>query len=288
MFRVKGRIALVILILGLGILGLVACDTSERTPVPPAPTVTLIPSTRVPTITPAPTLEVTSNTFNPSDLPTYTPVVDDFLPPSANTALDAVFAQQANAHLINLRRIRWRGGDDVLNCDIRYNVNLPTAQDGYRVVLQSGNQTYVYLTDDDGQAVLCDEEPLSIEGRPLIFDPTTQDFVDIARNDLVNRLDVDPTFVVWRDIVAITWSDNSLGCPVPNATYEFIEIDGYWMSFAADNVEYTYHSDGLTVKFCPPEQKDMPLPFASPTITPTPLPVTITPTIPPTSLVPDA
>ena len=267
---------------------LVACTTAKDTPPPPAPTVTLIPITSAPTMTSTVGVASTSSAFNPSDLPTYTPVVDEFLPASANIALDAVFAQQVAGHLVNLRRIRWRNDDnddDILSCAVRYHVTLPTAQDGYRVVVQVDDEIFVYLTDDTGHTVQCDEESLSIEGRPLVFDPTTQDLVDLAKNDLIRSLEVNEAFVIWRDLIAVTWPDTSLGCPVPDATYEFIEINGYWLSFVVDNVEYTYHSDGLTVKACPAEQVDMPLPFATPTITPTP--AAVTPTIPPTAIAPE-
>ena len=272
----------------MGLLLLVACTSNADAPPPPAPTVTLIPITSTVTITPTIAVASTSSAFNPDDLPTYTPVVDEFLPPSANIALDAVFAQQPIGHLVNLRRIRWRNedtDDKMLNCDIRYHVNLPSALDGYRMVIQAGDDIIVYLADDNGNAVQCDEEPLSIEGRPLVFDPTTQDLVDLAKNDLIRRLQVNEAFVIWRDIVAVTWADSSLGCPVPNATYESIDINGYWLNFMVDNVQYTYHSDGLSVKPCPSEQVAMPLPFATTTITPTPAPVT--PTTIPTIIAPE-
>ncbi len=253
-----------------------ACNSDENTPPPPAPTVTLIPVTAVPTVTPTPEVIATASAFSPADLPTYTPVVDEFLPASANSALDAVFALEPASHLVNLRRIRWRNDDDedtTLNCDVRYHVTIPTAQEGYRIVVQTADDISVYLTDDDGHVMKCDEPALSIEGRPLLFDPLTENLVQNAKNDLIDRLEVGEAFVIWRDLVAVNWPDTSLGCPVPNATYEFLNIKGYWLSFVVDNVEYTYHSDGLSVKPCPNEQIDIPMPFATftPTVTLEPL-----------------
>jgi hypothetical protein len=100
-------------------------------------------------------------------------------------------------------------------------------------------------------------------GQPLFFDPSSESLVELARQDLTRRLRLGTNAIVWVDLMAITWPDTSLGCPVAGASYSQVLVDGYWIALSVDGQIFNYHADGISVQFCPSAQSILPFPFDS-------------------------
>lgn len=155
---------------------LVACSTTPTLTVEPASTSTLIPPTSTLTPVPPTVTPTTGNLPGPQDLatailnvtPESTPEVTDSTSLIERDPIAAELvrlAQNQVAALTDLaiRRIQlveitpmvWT--DSSLNCPRPDNVYLPVTTDGYRIVLETGDQEYLFHTDID-RVVPCDPE----------------------------------------------------------------------------------------------------------------------------------
>jgi hypothetical protein len=66
--------------------------------------------------------------------------------------------------------------------------------------------------------------------------------VDIAINDLAERLGIDPEAITVRSVDEVTWRDGSLGCPMPGMSYTQALVDGMRIILEVDGTPYHYHS----------------------------------------------
>lgn len=63
-----------------------------------------------------------------------------------------------------------------------------------------------------------------------------------AIDDLVDRLDLDPSAVAIVSVDDVTWSDSSLGCPQEGFMYAQVLTDGTRIVLEADGERYEYHA----------------------------------------------
>jgi hypothetical protein len=148
------------------LLLLTACAPGAATAVP---TLTLIPATNTPTLTPEPPTATPANLPGPEDVLGPTPTYTITPPPSGGLAGDALMAQDPVAaelvgiaqrlvaadrdlpsnriFLVDVRPVVWT--DSALNCGAPRSEIVEQETDGYRIVLQAGDQEYLFHTDVD-------------------------------------------------------------------------------------------------------------------------------------------
>lgn len=90
-----------------------------------------------------------------------------------------------------------------------------------------------------------EEEPEMSTPSP---EPTTPagsgPLVEQARQDLAQRLDIDPAEIEVVSMESVVWPDSSLGCPQPGMAYMQVLRDGYRIQLRAGGRIYFYHGGG--------------------------------------------
>lgn len=156
------------------VIFLAACSTSPTATVTPALTSTLIAPTATLTPVPPTATPTTGNLPAPQDL--ETPVPSPSPESSDESTVSLIERDPIAAELVRLaqnqvaiqtdlalRRIQlaeitpmvWT--DSSLNCPLPDTVYLPVTTDGYRIVLEAGDQAYIFHTDID-RVIPCDPE----------------------------------------------------------------------------------------------------------------------------------
>lgn len=69
--------------------------------------------------------------------------------------------------------------------------------------------------------------------------------IHLVTLDLSKRLGIDISEVTLIEKKTTTWKDGSLGCPGKGQNYSQEERSGFKIIVEAQNIEYTYHTDGL-------------------------------------------
>jgi hypothetical protein len=102
--------------------------------------------------------------------------------------------------------------------------------------------------------------------------PPAQKFVDLAKQDLASRLNIDVDQIVLVEVTPVTWPDAALGCPSPGKVYAQGHVPGYKITLEAGGVKYVYHTDQTgQIVLCPemnPDEVNPPSP-GKPIPTPT-------------------
>ncbi|MBI3176387.1 MAG: hypothetical protein HYZ35_00205 [Chloroflexi bacterium] len=82
-----------------------------------------------------------------------------------------------------------------------------------------------------------------------LTDPVKQQWVQLAVDDLAQRLAVDPAQIGFVDFRDITWPDSSLGCPQPGMAYAQVLTDGYLIQLSVGKRLFEYHGGGREPPF---------------------------------------
>lgn len=228
------------------------------TPVPttaPPPAVT---ATRPPPTAPAPPLA------NPPPVAATKPVVDAGLARAiANAQADLVrrFGPTAlGATVVQAEAVEWPDGS--LGCPQPGMMYPQVITPGYKVVLESGGQTYVYHGDRSGNMKLCETgagaAPTQAPNRGGSGGGAAAGSLDAqiaaAKTDLIQRT---PTLKA-EDIrlvsaESVEWRDGSLGCPKPGMMYTMALVPGYQIILEAGGKTYDYHgATGRPPVLCEP------------------------------------
>lgn len=82
--------------------------------------------------------------------------------------------------------------------------------------------------------------------------------VELAREDLAQRLDLAPKGIGVVSVEAVEWSDTSLGCPQPGMAYAQVITPGFRVVLAVKRQMYKYHTHaGRFVILCPEQGLDV-------------------------------
>jgi len=84
---------------------------------------------------------------------------------------------------------------------------------------------------------------------PGQIDTALAPFVDLAIADLATRLEVATDEVTTISATLVTWSDASMGCPLPGMEYAQVLQDGSLIELGFDATVYRYHSGGDRTPF---------------------------------------
>lgn len=76
------------------------------------------------------------------------------------------------------------------------------------------------------------------------FDPGLDPFVKIAVADLAVRLGVAEEEIAALSATLVTWSDSSMGCPLPDMEYLQVLQDGSLIELGYGSKVYRYHTGG--------------------------------------------
>jgi hypothetical protein len=77
--------------------------------------------------------------------------------------------------------------------------------------------------------------------------------VQIAKEDLANRLNISTDSIEIITVELVTWPNSGMGCPQPGMEYAQVPVDGLLIQLSVDGVEYNYHSGGSRDPFlCQP------------------------------------
>jgi len=75
-------------------------------------------------------------------------------------------------------------------------------------------------------------------------DPSLQNMIEKAREDLAKRLNVLLTQISLMEAKAVVWPDASIGCPQPGMRYKQVPADGALIVLQANGITYEYHNGG--------------------------------------------
>lgn len=86
------------------------------------------------------------------------------------------------------------------------------------------------------------EEPMTEKPAiPLPDDPTIQEWVRQAQDDLSQRLGIAVDQIELVEYQSVSWRDGSLGCPQPGMAYTQALREGYRLQLQVDGQQYDYH-----------------------------------------------
>jgi hypothetical protein len=183
--------------------------------------------------------------------------------PLLQRALDDLAGQlsinSSDIRVLRLERATWTSID--LGCgEATATANMEI--EGFRFLLEAEGDTYEYHTDDRSSVRLC-ETVGSVQGETedltLEMDPVAAGTVALAQRRLADQLDLPQSRIRVIDVMPVTWTDSSLGCPQPGQEYAPITIDGYRILLAAGEDEYIFHSDSTQVLACTAENERLPV-----------------------------
>lgn len=81
------------------------------------------------------------------------------------------------------------------------------------------------------------------EAIPNPSDPTLARLIEMAKEDLAQRLSVTATSINLMEIEEVEWSDSSLGCPQPGMEYLQVITPGYRILLESNGSQHEYHSN---------------------------------------------
>lgn len=101
--------------------------------------------------------------------------------------------------------------------------------------------------------------------------PPIEKFINLARKDLVDRIQIDETKIALSKTEELIWPNAALGCPAPGKVYAQGKVPGYRIWLDAGGVEYIYHTDWFgQVVLCPTILDPEDIPSLPENIGPTP------------------
>ena len=164
-------------------------------------------------------------------------------------------------HRVRIERAIWTSID--LGCGEATEAAIQNVEiEGFRFMLETGGETYEYHSDTRSSVRLCGN-PEAVSGRIenllLETDPVAADMVSLAQRHLADQLDLPVVRIRVVDVMPITWTDSSLGCPQPGQTYSPISISGYRIVLSAGSDEYIFHADTTQVLDCAADREQLPI-----------------------------
>jgi len=81
-----------------------------------------------------------------------------------------------------------------------------------------------------------------MEATPV--DPGLQKLIEMAKEDLAQRLNISISQIILMEANAVVWPDASLGCPQPGMAYKQVSEDGVLIILQVEGINYEYHNGG--------------------------------------------
>jgi hypothetical protein len=149
-----------------------------------------------------------------------------------------------------LFEVRRNWSSSAMGCPQPGQVYLDVITPGYEFTLGVDGQTYqVHVA---GQAAIVCEAGMGREIDPP--DPEqlalAAQQAEAARQDLAQRLGVEPDAIRILAIRQVVWPDGGLGCPAPGVEYSLAEVDGFLVELEHGGQRYEYHGDAQQIFLC--------------------------------------
>jgi hypothetical protein len=92
------------------------------------------------------------------------------------------------------------------------------------------------------------ENPIQLASTPETTDmtsnpPSADKFINLAMQDLADRLKIDINQVSLTEATEILWPNAALGCPSPGKVYATGRVPGYRIRLQANETEFVYNTD---------------------------------------------
>jgi hypothetical protein len=186
------------------------------------------------------------------------------MPTAVSTEADAIarakalLANQSGVateamELISVEAKTWN--DSSLGCGKPGTMALQVLTDGYVVQLRAKDKTHrVHVAGN--QAIVCDRPVLSRKPGGATRARGVDTIMEVARNDLAKQLGVDAAQIRIAGMKPQTWTDSAMECPVAGETVKPGPLQGYKLSLRYQQRVYTYHTDLVGVRACPPISKE--------------------------------
>jgi hypothetical protein len=242
------------------------------------PTSTLIPVTATSTLTAVPVVPTNTPLPQPADInASIASATPDFVLTPVAEDIDALSSliQQARDDLaltFNIDPIRIRPAR--LQRQTLFPASFacapPTLQESwkayqqygmlsrYRLAMLVGSVVYTYDIAGEDLLPLCEAPQSAVDDILVRVDPVAAEMVLLAQQRLSTTLDLPQRRIQRVSVQAFTWQDTSLGCPLPDQTYEPATIDGYRIVMRVGERDYLYHTDSASLFACALEQEQLP------------------------------
>lgn len=255
-----------LILLNLSLIAINACTpevaASNR---PAAPEITPVASaTAMPaTITPTPVVTKfapASTAMQPSPTPMTVPAIVAYptQPPAQKEAITAARVFLANHLGLPENQVRFQYSvamtwtDTSLGCPDPGEVYKPVSDSGFQIIFQNGTRQYEIHTDEQGKRIVLCPGPTTGERIPLHRAMTIEEIVDLAREHLVERLDVPLESVEVVSVEEVEFVDRSTNCTppgnCPDQAFQGPQL-GYRIVLEAEGTLYEYHWQGRWLLF---------------------------------------
>ena len=165
----------------------------------------------------------------------------DALAQRLNVAPDAVTVQRSEAHT-------W--SDSSMGCGKPGTAALTVITEGYIVTLSAqGAEHSVHVSGDN--VVVCDRTAIPHRSGGAANAHGLDVMMEQARQDLAQRLGVEPSKIRLSGMQPHRWDDSALGCPQQGEAVQPGPVDGFRLMLKYSGRVYTYHTDRRTVRACP-------------------------------------
>ena len=154
--------------------------------------------------------------------------------------------------VVSTEEVEW--SDTGLGCHEPNKMYAQVITPGYKIVLESGGNTYDYHTgaDPDGPLVQCTEDgtpasaaialPAEPVGVTIMDDDAMTLLIERAKEDLVQTTGAESGAITVLSTEEVEWSDSSLGCPDPDTMYAQVITPGYKIVLESGGNTFDYHT----------------------------------------------
>ena len=126
-------------------------------------------------------------------------------------------------------------------------VALTVITEGYAVVLSAqGREHNVHVSGSN--AVICNKGAILHRDSRAVNARGLDLMMERARQDLAQRLGVDPAKIRLAGTQPHRWDDSALGCPREGEAIKAGPVDGFKLSLRYSGRIYTYHTDRQDVR----------------------------------------
>ena len=140
--------------------------------------------------------------------------------------------------------------DSSMGCGKPGTMALTVITEGYAVVLSAqGREHNVHVSGD--KALICNKGAVPHRDSRAINARGLDVMMERARQDLAQRLGVDPAKIRVGGMQAQSWDDSGLGCPLAGETIQAGPVNGFKLALHYSGRTYTYHTDRQGVRPCP-------------------------------------
>ncbi len=182
--------------------------------------------------------------------------IEDALPRlierAAEDLVQATGAASDDITVVSTEEVEWI--DTSLGCQEPNKMYAQVITPGYKIVLESGGNTFDYHTgaDPEGPLVHCTEDgtpasadltlPTQPVGEMLMDDDALTLLIERAQEDLVQATGAASDAISVVSTEEVEWSDASLGCPDPDTMYAQVITPGYLIVLESDGNTFDYHT----------------------------------------------